>query len=389
MSKPSPITTLLSTLDPTTRRLTARLSCGLATSALLATLSPAIALAGDNSDVSYESIENSFVDDYSGGYSWNTNTITRDGVTGTIKIGHDIRGEPNFWDWNGSFFENGTNRKRYVSKMQEWATSDYLADKPDDAGMVATNFIAYNASSSENDVLTTKIWVNGVKIKEVSADYVSQELLEGLILSDFTDDTTIKFKFKYDPALTGSKDKSCEITLHQDPAVFARSIAVTINTGDWWTGDGAGCSIDYNQSWGGDMELRASWDDDVCLNAVGNQSSNNGTNINTYACSGVTESWYYGSDMKIHASWDPDMCVNMSGSNFWGGNVNLYDCDYAESFYFGDDNILHMLDDSDYCVNVYQSGVAWDENPTSQTGGAGVNIYHCDWVIDGWSRSEL
>lgn len=354
-----------------------------------ATLLPEAALAGDDGDVSYEDIDHSFVDGYSGGYTWKTKSITRDGVSGTIKLAHDIRGEPNIWDINGSFFENSTNRKRYVSKAQEWASSDYLADNPGDADMVATSYIAYNAGGSENDVLSTWIYVNGVEIKEVQGDFVSEELLEGVILSDFNDDTTIKFKFKYDPAFTGSKTKTCEIDIQPDERVFARSIAVKIDTGDWWTGSGAGCSVEYNRSWGGEIELHADWNEDVCLNAVGNLSNSNGANINTYACSGVAETWRYGEDMKIHAGWNDGMCLNMSGSNLWGGNVNLYDCDYAEEVYFGDDDIIHLWNDSDYCVNVLQSGVAWDEDPTSTTGGAGVNIYHCDWVIDSWTPEEL
>ncbi len=357
--------------------------------ALSLCLSPSFAHAGGNGDVSYDDIDHSFVDDYDGGYTWKTKTITRDGVTGTIKLAHDIRGEPNIWDVNGSFFENSTNRKRYVSKMQEWGNSDYLSQNSGNSDMVATNFIAYNASSSENDILSTWIYVNGVEIKEVQADFVSQELLEGVILSDFTDDVTIKFRFKYDPAFTGSKKKSCEVTVQNDPDVFARSIAVIMDTGDWWTGDGAGCDIQLNRSWGGEVEVRADWDDEVCLNAVGTNSSNNGTNINTYHCDYVDETWRYGKDMKIHAAWDDDMCLNMSGTNFWGGNVNLYDCDYAEPVYFGDDDILHLADDPDYCVNVIQSGVAWDEDPDNQWGSAGVNIYHCDWVIDSWSMEEL
>lgn len=361
----------------------------LAASVVVAALDPSVAAAGDDSDVRYENIEHAFVDDYDGGYNWTTKSITRDGVTGTIKLAHDVRGEPNFWDINGSFFENATNRRRYVSKAQEWATSDYLADKPDHADMVATSYIAYNAGGSENDVLSTWIYVNGVEIKEVQEDYVSEELLEGVILSDFTDDTTIKFKFKYDPAFTGSKTKSCEIDIQPDAGVFARSISVKIDTGDWWTGDGAGCSVEYNRSWGGEIELHADWDDAVCLNAVGTNATSNGANINTYHCDYVTETWRYGSDMKLHAAWDEDLCLNMSGSNLWGGNVNLYDCDYAEEIYFGDDDILHLWNDTDYCVNVHQSGIDWDEDPTSQWGSAGVNIYHCDWVIDSWTPEEL
>lgn len=377
------------TLARTPRRLPAVLTRTLCASLLLGAVHPGVARAGDDGDVSYEKIDNTFVDDYSGGYSWSTKSIVRDGVSGAIRVAHDIRGEPNIWDLNGSFFENSTNRRRYVSRMQGWADSDYLADNPEDAGLVATNFIAYNAGGSENDVLNTWIYVNGVEVREIQADFVSEELLEGLILSSFTDDVTLTFKFKYDPAFTGSKTKSCTIDLQQDEAVFARSVAVKIDTGDWWTGSGAGCSVEYNRSWGGDVEIHAAWDEEVCLNAVGNQSTTNGADINTYHCDGVTESWYYGEDQKIHASWDPDMCLNMSGSNLWGGNVNLYDCDYAEQYYFGNDDILHMLDEPDYCVNVVQSGIAWDEDPTSQSGGAGVNIYHCDWVIDGWSMTEL
>lgn len=366
-----------------------RLVRSLAAALVVALAAPSsLALAGDDGDVSYEKIDHSFVDDYSGGYSWKTTTLTRGGVSGKIKVAHEIRGEPNIWDINGSFFENTTNRRRYVSKMQEWANSDYLADNPGDAGMVATSFIAYNADGSENDVLNTWIYVNGVEVREIQADYVSEELLEGVILSSFTNDTTITFKFKYDPAFTGSKTRSCEVVVHADEAVYARSVAVKIDTGDWWTGDGAGCNIDYNRSWGGEIELHTGWDDDVCLNAVGNQSTSNGANVNTYHCDHVTETWRYGSDMKIHAAWDPEMCVNMSGSNLWGGNVNLYECDYAETFYFGDDDLLHLADEPDYCVNVIQSGVAWDEDPTSQW-GADVNIYHCDWVIDAWYGAEV
>ncbi|MGB1014989.1 MAG: hypothetical protein ACPG4T_12705, partial [Nannocystaceae bacterium] len=135
-------------------------------SLVLGSVAPSLALAGDDSDVSYEDIEHSLVDDYDGGYSWTTKSITRDGVTGTIQLAHDIRGEPNIWDFNGSFFENSTNRKRYVSKMQEWGVSDFLTDNPEDSDMVATSFIAYNAGGSENDVLSTWIYVDGVEIKE-------------------------------------------------------------------------------------------------------------------------------------------------------------------------------------------------------------------------------
>lgn len=371
------------------RRTTTLAAHTLGLSLVLGSVAPSLALAGDDSDVSYEDIEHSLVDDYDGGYSWTTKSITRDGVTGTIQLAHDIRGEPNIWDFNGSFFENSTNRKRYVSKMQEWGVSDFLTDNPEDSDMVATSFIAYNADGSENDVLSTWIYVDGVEIKEVTSDYVSEELLEGVLLSSFSDDSTIKFKFKYDPAFTGSKTKTCEIDVHEDDRVFARSISVKMDTGDWWTGSGASCSIEYNRSWGGEVEFHADWDSDVCLNSVGNQSNNNGTNINTYHCDSVSEKWRYGKDMKIHASWNDSMCLNMGGSNFWGGNVNLYDCYYAEEVYFGNDDIIHLMSEPDYCVNVLQSGVAWDEDPTSQTGGAGVNIYHCDWVIDSWSQEEL
>lgn len=352
-------------------------------------LAPGAARAGDDGDVSYEDIIHAFVDDYDGGYSWKTNSLVRDGVTGTIKVAHAVRGEPNIWDLNGSFFENVTNRRRYVSKVQGWADSDFLAGHPEDAGAVATSFIAYNAGGSENDVLNTWIYVNGVEVREIQADFVSEELLEGVILSSFSDDVELTFKFKFDPALTGAKTKSCAIVLQQDEGVFARSVAVKIDTGDWWTGDGAGCSVEYDRSWGGDAEIHAAWDDEVCLNAVGKNPTTNGANINTYHCDSVTESWYYGEDQKIHASWAPEMCLNMSGSNFWGGNVNLYDCDYAEQYYFGDDDILRMVSAPDFCVNVSQAGIAWDVDPTSQTGGADVNIYACEWVIDGWSISEL
>ncbi|PRQ09772.1 RICIN domain-containing protein [Enhygromyxa salina] len=380
---------LAQSLSARARRLPSIAAHAAAATLVLGALCPNLAHAGNDSDVSYEDIENDFIDNFDGGYTWSTKTIIRDGQSGTFRIGHDERGEPNIWDFNGSFFENATNRRRYVQRIQEWSTSDYLAQNPEYEDMVVTNFIAFNDDKSENDILTTWIYVNGVEIREIAGDYVSEELLEGIILSPFTDDTTISFKFKYDPAFTGSKTKTCSIDVHPDDAVFARSIVVEMDTGDWWTGDSANCEIEFNRSYGGEVEVHAGWDEDVCLNPLGNMSNSNGTDIKTYHCDYVTETWRYGRDMKIHAAWNDDLCLNMSGSNFWGGNVNLYDCDYAEQYYFGDDDVLHMFSDPDYCVNVIQSGVAWDEDPTNQWGGAGVNIYHCDWVIDSWSMTEL
>jgi len=79
-----------------------------------------------------------------------------------------IRGETSIWDiLSGSFFENSTNRQRYVSKMQEWQDAYSIENGGDDYdSVITTNLIAYQ-DGGLYDIDRLKIYLNDELVADI------------------------------------------------------------------------------------------------------------------------------------------------------------------------------------------------------------------------------
>lgn len=97
---------------------------------------------------------------------------------------------------------------------------------------------------------------------------------------------------------------------------------------------------EVSETWylGLDNKLHAGWDPHVCLDVLGTNSSANGTNADVFACDAVTETWTLDQDGRLQAQWDPQVCLDVDGINSSanGSNVQIWHCgEVTETWHFG------------------------------------------------------
>ncbi|KIG19274.1 hypothetical protein DB30_03830 [Enhygromyxa salina] len=129
-------------------------------------------------------------------------------------------------------------------------------------------------------------------------------------------------------------------------------------------------------------KIKAAWNNNLCLNVIGNNSSSNGQSVNLYNCNSVAESFdiYFPRDGQIRATWNDGMCLNAVGNNSStnGVDVNMYDCDsVSESWVFDpNDNKIHAEWNPNMCLNIVGNN--------TMNNGANANLYNCADVTETW-----
>ena len=130
----------------------------------------------------------------------------------------------------------------------------------------------------------------------------------------------------------------------------------------------------------GEAKIVAQWNSYLCLNAVGNSTGSNGSNVNSYYCDYVTERWRFNLETgKIHAAWDDSQCLNAIGNNTAtaGTQVNVYDCNSVTETWIYDESTgkIQAGWNSSLCLN------AQGNLPTDWSN---VNVWSCDSVLETW-----
>jgi hypothetical protein len=156
---------------------------------------------------------------------------------------------------------------------------------------------------------------------------------------------------------------------------------------DYADQNGQFAGADWSGATVNQARIRANWNTNVCLNVLGNRSTQNNTDVAIYnGCSAVNEWWNYDPlNGKIRAAWDGDVCLDVAGTNATanGTNVAIYDCSHVTETWYLDpnDSKLHARWDNDVCLDV--------AGANSTSSNTNIQIWHCDQVTETWTFVEV
>ena len=227
--------------------------------------------------IAYEDIRHPWID-YSSqnGYEW---FLSSSGPYPNVKLAALARDNTTVYGLG-----HKTNRQRWANKMQKWAFSQYLVSNPSESWRTPVNFVisnGYPGNTAIGDVQIEVQWDYGAWSTAWSMDsHTSIETLHNYQLLDgilFSFEPVKKIKVSW---VTYSYSTYNSCTLNLDENAFAHGVSITL---------ASDCAMEYKRSFGAEWELRAGWNEEVCLNVLGSNPTTNGNGLNTYHCNWVTE----------------------------------------------------------------------------------------------------